>query len=88
MNLKQTIADLEEQARKYTEAANNLRALLGNDEAKKGNTAPTKRAYSRAAKPAAPAKKKRTMSEEGRARLSANMKARHAARKAGSGTAA
>ena len=94
MNLQQTIDELEQQAARYTQAANSLRELLN-----EGTALPTEEvapvvAAKRGRKPksesagnaTAAAKnrktgKKRVVSDEARARLSASMKARHQQRR-------
>lgn len=90
MNLKQTIAELEEQAARYTEAANALRALLE----KEGSiTLPATRATKTAAATAeaAPAAKRRgrkkgskrgPVSEETRRKIAEALRAKHAEKKA------
>ncbi len=93
MNLQQTIDELEKTAAKYTQAANSLRELQGEtvalpteasvpvEVAKRGrkpgsvNAPKSDKAQDKTAKP-------RVVSDEARARLSANMKARHAQRRA------
>ena len=89
MNLQQTIDELEAQAAKYTQAAAALRELLNENVAPPLDVlAPV--AAKRGRKPnaqktpkAEAAKgKKRVVSDEVRARLSANMKARHEQRRA------
>ncbi len=93
MNLQQTIDELEQQAAKYTEAANTLRALLGEnvalpteEVASVNVTRPGRKPKVDNATKSNGAKgktgKKRVVSDEVRARLSASMKARHAQRRA------
>lgn len=98
MNLQQTIDELEKAAAKYTQAANSLRELQGETVAIPAAAAPVAATRGRkpgsvnapktdAAKTNAPKGRstkgqKRNISDEARARLSANMKARHAQRRA------
>jgi hypothetical protein len=86
MNLQQTIADLEKQAAKYTEAANALRELQSGESssAKALGRVPMTR---RGRKPAGVAKAggrkggKRVVSAETRAKLAEAMRRRHQQRK-------
>jgi hypothetical protein len=82
MNLQQTIADLEEQAAKYTEAANALKVLLDDgpalDEAlaaadEPGDKAARGKGETRRGKK----RNKRVISEETRARMAEAAKARY-----------
>lgn len=87
MNLQQTIDELEAQAAKYTQAAAALRELLTEAAPPIQEIAPVaaKRGRIKADKvPKANAAKgtKRVLSDEVRARLSANMKAQHEKRRA------
>lgn len=88
MNLQQTIDELEQQAAKYTQAAQSLRSLMGGEVALPTETtteAPKRRGPKTKAEKlevAAKAGKKRNVSPEARAKLSAMMKERHAARRA------
>ena len=85
MNLQQTITELEAQAAQYTEAANQLRALLGTTSApaasqpKAAAKAAPKKAAAKSAKKAG---KKSAVSAETRAKISEALRAAHAARKA------
>src|SRR4028118_2122650 len=83
MNLQKTIADLEQQAAKYTEAANALRALVDSSPApdaapeqatttKQGSKGAQRRAGTKGSKKGS----KRTMSAEARAKIGAATKAR------------
>ena len=90
MNLQETIAELENQAAQYTEAANTLRALL-EQEATGKVAAPAKAATKTAAQKVAKgaprkarkkAGKKAAVSPETRAKISEALRASHAARKA------
>ena len=91
MNLKQTIAELEAQAARYTEAADTLRALLE----KEGSVElPTTRAATKTATKAAPAAKRRgrkkgskrgPVSEETRRKIADALRAKHAEKKAQKG---
>jgi hypothetical protein len=81
MNLQETIAELERQAAQYSQAADALRALLGEPApAKRGRKAGTKVA----GKKRGPRKgrKRGPISEETRAKIAAALKKAHAARKA------
>jgi hypothetical protein len=83
MNLKQTIEELEQQARQYQQAADALRAIGQNGSAPE--PAPTQKAAkpaNQAASKGNKAKKKPKVSEETRAKISQALKAAHAAKKA------
>lgn len=93
MNLQQTIDELETQAAKFTQAANALRELQGGTaelpteesapvETPKRGRKPGSVNAPKADKAKGKAAKPRVVSDEVRARLSANMKARHAQRRA------
>jgi len=90
MNLEQTIADLEKQAAQYAEAAKTLRSLLGQGSNQTAASKPTsgRSAASRTAPRKAGAKKqkqggkKAAVTAETRAKISAALRASHAARKA------
>ena len=91
MNLEQTIADLEQQAAQYTEAANTLRSLLGQGGGQAATAskagAGKSNAGRRASKKAGAAKKrqgsrKAAVSPETRAKISEALRASHAARRA------
>lgn len=94
MDLRKTIAELEEQARQFTEAANALRALAGAEAtpAKAGRkVAGKKRGRKPGAKAAAKPGRKpgrkpgKAMSPETRAKIAAAQRAAHARRKAAAG---
>jgi hypothetical protein len=78
MNLKQTIDELERQARQYQQAEDALRAIGQNGPAPASQKVakPVARTGNKANKP-----KKPRFSDETRAKLSQAMKARHAAKK-------
>lgn len=86
MNLEQTIADLENQATQYTEAANSLRALLQQEKTSQSVGRPGSSAKTASRKAPARSKKqgrkKGAVSDETRAKISEALRASHAARKA------
>lgn len=88
MNLEQTIAELEAQAARYTEAADTLRALLEKEDSVE---LPVARAATKATAKTAPAAKRRgrkkgskrgPVSEETRRKIADALRAKHAERKA------
>lgn len=95
MDLSKTIADMEEQASRYQEAANTLRALQDGTSAEatalsSGATVSVKTVRATPGKgqatqtePKGAGRTKRFVSPETRDKLAASMRARHAARKAG-----
>ena len=96
MDLRKTIAELEEQARQFTEAANALRALLGAEATpakagrkvagkKRGRKPGSKNAAKPGPKPGRKAGRKSGMTDETRAKIAAALKAAHARRKAAAG---
>ena len=86
MNLQQTIDELEQQAARYTEAANTLRGLLNQEVALPETSAATS-TPSQSSEPAKDGRKgrktgkKRVVSAETKAKLAASMKARHQKRR-------
>lgn len=85
MDLQKTIADLDAQAAQYTEAANALRALLGNS-GSQPTTAKVAAGRKAGAKKGAGKKdgrsKRGPVSQETRDKIAAAIKARHAEKKA------
>lgn len=85
MDLQKTIADLEAQARQFTEAANALRALAGGEKsgAKVGRKPGPKPGRKAVAKKAGKKRgRKGPMSPETKAKIAAAQRAAHARRKA------
>lgn len=83
MNIAETIQELERQAELYMNAANTLRVIARN-----GDVSPRRGRPAKSGRSAAPIKidgrrKKRKMSDEAKAKISAKLKAAHARRKAG-----
>lgn len=91
MDLRKTIADFEQKAADYTEAANSLRALLAHETgsapspvrvaATAANTSGTATSK-RGRKPGRQSGKRGAVSEETKAKIAAAMRAKHQARKA------
>lgn len=84
MNLKQTIAELEQQAARYTEAANTLRSLQQNGNMTLASAPKVAKAASKPGRKPNSSKKKSKVSPETRAKISEALRASHAARKAAS----
>ena len=90
MNLKQTIDELERQAKQYQQAADALRAIGQNgatpSASKQKGTKPAAKSSSKSGgSKSGKAKKLSTVSEETRAKISNALKDSHAAKKAAAG---
>jgi len=93
MNLQQTIAELEQQAAKYTQAANTLRALLDTEQNEQpteepapeetgpASATPTQNGTRRRGRTSNKGNKKSGLSAETRAKISEGMKLRHQQKK-------